>query len=260
MKIKSTRYNSFIAKCPNSTNMALKARVFISCGQRKNANYLTRITKENMNLMTPELEVAKQISIELKKLGFEPYIALEQQTLQGVKEAIFEKLRKSEYFLFIDFRREALLKEGEINFGTGEYRGSLFSHQELSIATFEGLEVLAFQEEGVKNDDGILKFIQANCKTFSDRKELSSLVASEVRKKWKIPFSNLALDSAIRLAALLTSLRCSLATKSSIKLKIRIIMNIKMLSNPCIGSNANLPKVQQMRNTFFNMINHAKPN
>lgn len=171
-------------------NMALKARVFISCGQRKNADYLTTITKENVNLMTPELEVAKEISHQLKKLGFEPYIALEQQTLQGVKEAIFERLRNSEYFLFIDFKREGLFKEGEINFESGECRGSLFSHQELAIATFQGLEVLAFQEEGVKKDDGILKYIQANCKTFSDRKELPSLVASEVRKKWNPNWRN----------------------------------------------------------------------
>ncbi|MEE9458739.1 MAG: hypothetical protein V3V84_03130, partial [Candidatus Bathyarchaeia archaeon] len=143
--------------------MALKARVFISCGQRKKAK-LTTMTNENVNLMTPEFEIAEQISCKLTKLGFEPYIALEQQKLQGVKEAIFEKLRNSEYFLFIDFQREELGKYGELNIWNHVYRGSPFSNQELAIATFQGLEVLAFQEEGVKKEDGILKFIQANCK------------------------------------------------------------------------------------------------
>lgn len=170
--------------------MALKARVFISCGQKKTVDDLTEVSKENVNLMTPELEVAKQISHELAELGFEPYIALEQQELEGVKEAIFRRLRNSEYFLFIDFQREKVQKFGTLGVWDGEYRGSLFSHQELAIATFQGLEVLAFQEESVKKDDGILKYIQANCKTFSDRKELPSLVASEVRKKWNPNWRN----------------------------------------------------------------------
>lgn len=170
-------------------SMSLKARVFISCGQRKETR-LSRVTKENVNLMTPEFEIAKQISDELTKLGYAPYVALEQQRLEGVKEAIFERLRTTEYFLFIDFRREGLFKEGELNLESGNYRGSLFSHQELAIATFQGLEVLAFQEEGVKKDDGILKFIQANCKSFSDRKKLPSIVVTEVKKKWKNNWRN----------------------------------------------------------------------
>jgi hypothetical protein len=170
--------------------MGEKARVFISCGQRKDADYLRTITAETGQLTTPELTVAKQISEKLKKLGYEPYIALEQQTLQGVKEAIFKKLENVEYFLFVDFRREGLFKEGEINFESGDYRGSLFSNQELAIATFQGYEVLAFQEEGVKKQDGILKFIQANCRTFSDRKNLVKDVVAEVKKKWNPNWRN----------------------------------------------------------------------
>ena len=130
--------------------MSEKARVFISCGQRQNANYLKKIGVENINLVKyPEFTIAKQIAKKLEKLGFEPYIALEQQTLQGVKEAIFKKLENSEYFLFMDFRRERLYDEGDSNCLSEEYRGSLFSNQELAIATFQGYEVLAFQEEGV---------------------------------------------------------------------------------------------------------------
>jgi hypothetical protein len=123
-------------------------------------------------------------------MGYKPYLALEQQTLQGVKEGIFRNLQNTEYFLFIDFRREGLFKEGTINFDSGESRGSLFSNQELAIAAFQDLEILAFQERGIKKEDGILKFIQANCKTFSDRKKLPRLVIAEVRKKWNPNWRN----------------------------------------------------------------------
>ena len=161
--------------------MSEKARVFISCGQRKD---------------TEEVEIAKKIADGLTAMGFEPYIAVTEQTLKGVKENIFAKLRSSEYFLFIDFKRERLSK-GKDNFeDTGVFRGSLFSHQELSIATFQDYEVLAFQETNVKSDDGILKFIQTNCIPFTDTKSLPSLVIQKVKeRKWNPTWRNeLALD------------------------------------------------------------------
>jgi hypothetical protein len=169
--------------------MSERARVFISCGQRKDAD-LETITAENLTLATPELEIAKKIFEELRNLGYDPYLALEQQTLQGVKEAIFEKLKSTEYFLFIDFKREGLFKYGTINFDSGESRGSLFSNQELAIAAFQDFEILAFQEEGVKGKDGLLGFIQANCKVFSDRRKLPELVMAEVREKWRSDWRN----------------------------------------------------------------------
>jgi len=47
-----------------------------------------------------------------------------------------------------------------------------FSHQELAIASYLDIEVLAFQESGVKPLDGILGFLQANAIPFTDRAEL----------------------------------------------------------------------------------------
>lgn len=169
--------------------MSEKARVFISCGQREKSN-LEIVTVENLPQATAELTVARKILEKLQKLGYEPYLALEQQTLQGVKEGIFENLRNTEYFLFIDFQRERLFKLGTIDFDSEEYRGSLFSNQELAIAAFLGCEVLAFQEKGVKKKDGLLNFVQANCKTFSDRNRLASTVIAEVRKKWSPNWRN----------------------------------------------------------------------
>jgi hypothetical protein len=161
--------------------MSEKARVFISCGQRKESE---------------EVAIAEKIRDKLIGMGFEPYIAVAEQTLKGVKENIFTKLRYSEYFLFIDFKRERLFKGNGSFVDTGVHRGSLFSHQELSIATFQDYEVLAFQEARVKKDDGILKFIQVNCIPFTDINKLPSLVVREVKKrKWNPKWRNeLSLD------------------------------------------------------------------
>jgi hypothetical protein len=71
-----------------------RARVFISCGQTKDSD---------------ELETAQKIRDRLQELGFDPYIAVEEQTLSGLKENIFRQLQTAEYFVFVDFKRERLL-------------------------------------------------------------------------------------------------------------------------------------------------------
>ena len=60
-----------------------QARVFISCGQRPEAR---------------ETEVAAAVATALANEGFSPYVAVRQQTLQGLKENIFEKIEEAEYF------------------------------------------------------------------------------------------------------------------------------------------------------------------
>jgi len=154
-----------------------EARVFISCGQQKG---------------TGEVEIAKKIAEKLEKLGFEPYIAVEEQTLKGVKENIFRRLSESEYLIFVDFKREKLFEAKNKGFAdTGKHRGSLFSHQELALATFLDIEPLAFREKGTKEDDGILKFIQANCIEFEDRAELPDTVAKKIEeRKWNPEWRN----------------------------------------------------------------------
>jgi hypothetical protein len=57
-----------------------RARVFISCGQSKESD---------------EVQVAAGIAARLEKLGFDPYIAVAEQTLRGLRENIFEQLRTS---------------------------------------------------------------------------------------------------------------------------------------------------------------------
>ena len=144
---------------------SLKARIFISCGQRKG---------------TLEEKIAQDIYAKFKELGYEPYLAVEEQTLKGLKENIFTSLDKSEYFLFIDFKREKIIDEDGKR---SSRRGSLFSHQELAIASFLDKKVLAFQEEGAKKDDGIMKFIQANCISFKNKEKLLISITEEVLKR-----------------------------------------------------------------------------
>src|SRR5215813_6361409 len=150
-----------------------KARVFISCGQSKT---------------TEEPKIAAAIQEKLKQLGFEPYVAVAEQSLLGLRENLFAQLSKSEYFVFVDFKRERLDYQDV-------HRGSLFSHQELAIASYLEIEVLAFQEQGVKNHDGILGIVQGNATPFDNRATLPDLVAAEVKSrietgKWKASWRN----------------------------------------------------------------------
>ena len=66
-------------------------------------------------------ELRKQL-----KGTYDLYISVNEQSLSGMTEDIFDNLKKAEYFLFIDFKREKLVRSA--------YRGSLFTNQELAIA------------------------------------------------------------------------------------------------------------------------------
>ncbi|MFY9727387.1 MAG: hypothetical protein WB579_19955 [Bryobacteraceae bacterium] len=171
---------------PKDEEVEPRARVFISCGQNKASD---------------ELSVAVSIRERLHGLDFDPYIAVQEQSLRGLKENIFERLRESEYFVFVDFKRERLCGFprdsilawcfGPWKFRNLLHRGSLFSHQELAIASYLDMPVVAFQEEGVKRDDGIIGFIQANATQFRDRSVLPDLVVKEVQlQSWNPHWRN----------------------------------------------------------------------
>ena len=147
------------------TNTKRKAKIFLSCGQSS---------------QNDERQIALDIGEKLKRAGFDVYIAVQEQTLAGLKENVFRQLETSDYFIFVDFGREKPCDSGE-----PEQRGSLFSHQELALASFLDLDVIGFREDGVKADDGIAKFIQGNFVPFSDRRLLADAVAQRVHEKWQ---------------------------------------------------------------------------
>jgi hypothetical protein len=149
-----------------------RARVFISCGQNRDSS---------------EVAIAGQIAARLDKLGFDPYVAVQEQTLNGLKENIFRQLSYSEYFVFVDFKREKLESKDAV------YRGSLFSHQELALASYLNIPILAFQENSIKKNDGILGFLQTNMISFTeaDRHLLPSVVADKVVERgWEPNWKN----------------------------------------------------------------------
>jgi hypothetical protein len=144
------------------------ARVFISCGQREG-----------------ERDVAQAVAGWLTGKGFQPYVALEAQSIQDVNTSIIGELRRSDYYIFIDFRRDPLSGADE-----GQFRGSLFSHQELAIAYTMGFEyALFFREKGVKLE-GMCAYIASNATPFEERSSLPELIADAVELRgWSKEYS-----------------------------------------------------------------------
>jgi hypothetical protein len=155
----------------------IKTQIFLSCGQSD----------------TNERSIATVVKNELNKLGFDVYVATQEQTTKGLKENILTQLDQSEYFIFIDFNREILISDenfhviqfiwNKIMKTSVIHRGSLFSNQELGVASFLNKPMIAFQEKGLKKNDGIMSFIQGNCFEFSNRENLPSTVIAEVKKR-----------------------------------------------------------------------------
>lgn len=145
---------------PNGT---LRAKVFISCGQTRGSD---------------EEEIAHRIAERLIQLGYDPYIAIEEQTLRGIKENIFYQLKTSEYFIFIDFKREQIIVDKQ-----KRYRGSLFCHQELALASYLDIPLIAFQEQGIIQRDGLMNFLQANSIPFTDRNLLPNVIADTIQQR-----------------------------------------------------------------------------
>jgi hypothetical protein len=134
------------------------ARVFISCGQKNGR----------------EVNIGKAVVNHFKGKGFETYFAERVHSSDGLTENIFKFLKRSEYFVFIDFKRDPLKAEG--------YRGSLFVNQEIAIATFLKLSGLGFSEKGRKRE-GILEYHIYNEFEFEDGTEILSKL-DEKTKEW----------------------------------------------------------------------------
>ena len=159
-----------------------KAKVFICCGQKRGA----------------ERQTAERIAQALEKIGFKTYVAVEQQRLEGLQKNIFRNLEDSEYFVFVDFKREALVPEdADIEQSVGQFlegcrcqwRGSLFCHQELAVRSYLGrateqeMQILAFHEKGVMRQDGMMNALIVNSEEFADRHLLPEVIAYRAQQK-----------------------------------------------------------------------------
>jgi len=149
---------------------APKARVFISCGQKRG---------------TDEIITAHKIGEALEKIGYKAYVALEQHNLGGLRENIFREIENSEYLVFVDFKRDQL-NCGEL------HRGSLFCHQELAVASYVNPDrkILAFHEKGVKQPDGMMNALQVNSQEFVNRDLLPDVIAHRAEQNWNPHWRN----------------------------------------------------------------------
>jgi hypothetical protein len=157
----------------------MSARVFISCGQRDG-----------------EREVAQAIAQWFATRGYRPYVALEAQSIQDVNSGILGELRRADYYVFIDFRREPIADDGDDRF-----RGSLFSHQELAIAyAMEFEHAVFFRESGVRLE-GICAYLASNATRFDDRAAVPYLVAQAVNlRNWRPEYSRNLLVGPLRMS------------------------------------------------------------
>jgi hypothetical protein len=148
----------------------MPGKIFISCGQENDE----------------ERQVASQIKTWLISKGYDPYVAIETQSIQDVNTSIIGNLKTSDYYIFIDFARE---KIGMKNCSP-IIRGSLFTNQELAVAyVLEFEEVLYFQQENVKLE-GIGKYLLSNAVSFKSKSDVPSLVEKAiVQKGWNPLYS-----------------------------------------------------------------------
>jgi hypothetical protein len=157
----------------------MSARVFISCGQRDG-----------------ERQIAAAVAEWLVSRGYRPYVALEAQSIQDVNSGILGELRRADYYVFIDFRRE-FIGGGE----DGQFRGSLFSHQELAIAYAMGFEhAIFFREAGVRLE-GVCAYLASNATRFDDRAAVPALVAEAVNVRgWRPEYSRNLVVGPLRMS------------------------------------------------------------
>jgi hypothetical protein len=171
----STRHQQLVL-ARYERRMHMPARVFISCGQREG-----------------ERQIAQAVADWFVVHGFRPYVALEAQSVQDINSGIIRELRRSDYYVFIDFKRERLT-------GSDTHRGSLFSHQELAIAYATEFEYALFFREAGVDLEGFAAFMASNATVFDDRAALPALVSVAVQRRgWSPNYSRNLVVGQLRL-------------------------------------------------------------
>jgi hypothetical protein len=151
----------------------MPAKIFVSCGQKHER----------------ERAAAAAVKAMLEGLGFDVYVAIQAQSIEDVNSGIIRHLERSDYYLFVDFRREDLVDAAASLWHRRAARGSLFTHQELAVAYVFGFQdVLFFQEPGVQVE-GLLAYLGANPIPFESNDELVASVCRSVGERWSVNYS-----------------------------------------------------------------------
>ena len=141
----------------------MPGRVFVSCGQKNDRE--RKLAHKVADLLRDEFDLI-------------PYLAFQVQSLSDIM-VITQELSKSDYYLFIDFRREDTIPV------------SLFTHQELALAHTLGFreEMIALSEAGVPRE-GFVNYVLSNPRSFKNERELINAVRELVQgKAWSPEFS-----------------------------------------------------------------------
>jgi hypothetical protein len=135
----------------------LTGKVFISCGMAS----------------PEETDAALKVSELLRSAPFNltPYVAIKVQSTDDIM-TIIKELRLSDYYLFIDFKRE-----------------SMFTHQEFALAHHLqfGSNIIALRENGAPEPRGFLRYVLSNPEWFSTTDELLKKVQTLVSAKGWTP-------------------------------------------------------------------------
>ena len=158
-----------------------RARIFLSCGQAA----------------PDEKEFAQDLKKELEseKYNFQVFVAITENTIKDLDRELLDHLKISDYFLFINFRREIISNTHDKQCS---YRGSLYTNQELAMACAVGFtseNMLIFSEEGIDRD-GLLKTLVTNNCDFTDKKQLRKLILHKI-KDWDYRYSRCLLVSGV---------------------------------------------------------------
>jgi len=157
----------------------MPGKVFISCGQASEA----------------ERVVAREVSTWFASEGFAPYIATQVQSIPDLNSGLIGELKRSDFYLFINFRRERL--------PTGRskrlFRGSLYANQELAIAYALGFEHMLFLNQKGAERGGMFGTIVSNAPEFEKLDEVLPTVNRMVAQaKWNPAFSRQLQAVALR--------------------------------------------------------------
>jgi hypothetical protein len=157
----------------------MPAKIFISCGQDTDAERLA----------------AREASSWLASQGFVPYIAITVQSIPDLNQGIIGELKQSDYFLFVNFRRELL------QHGSDEpiFRGSLYTNQELAIAYALGFQQMIFLNQQFAERRGMFGTIVSNSPEFDRYTELLPVLQNAVRDaNWRPTFSRNLVPESVR--------------------------------------------------------------
>ena len=154
----------------------MKSRVFVSCGQHD----------------AGEREVAKKVGELLVARGFDPYIAIDVQTILEINTGIIRELKNSDCYLLINFRREKIDEKEK-------YRGSLFSNQELAIAHSLNFERILVINQSEVLQEGMLRYIGNNTEIFEDSNDCCATVERALdRAGWTNNYSRRLVADQLR--------------------------------------------------------------